>query len=291
MFGFISIQKPQGPTSFDIVAGVRRLLPRKTKVGHAGTLDPFASGVLVICVGKATRLVEYVQRGAKHYRAEITLGKVSDTDDIAGNITDFAENPRIQPDESVIHAVLPQFVGNIMQVPPAHSAVHVDGQRAYNLARQGKEFEIAPREVSVYEIELVKYAWPVLMLDVHCGSGTYIRSLARDIGTALGVGGYCSALERTAVGAFDIESAEDLSDLTAENIAEKISLPLDSLGMETITISDEQLERIVMGKTIGAPADVVGPEIALITADGRLVAIANLCSEGLLHPAKVFMQQ
>ncbi|HNX26729.1 MAG TPA: tRNA pseudouridine(55) synthase TruB [Phycisphaerae bacterium] len=290
MFGFISINKPQGPTSFDIVAGVRRMLSRKTKVGHTGTLDPFARGVLVVCVNKATRLANYVQRSNKRYRAEITLGRVSDTDDVEGNITDFqTSQPLIPPDESAVRNVLCEFTGQIMQIPPAHSAVHVGGQRAYVLARQGAEFEIAPRPVVIHEIKLLSYSWPILTVAVYCGSGTYIRSLARDIGCRLNVGGYCSALQRTAVGMFDIESSVDFAELTADNIAEKISMPLGALGLEIVTLADGQLESVSAGRSIVAPPGLKGREIALITADGRLAAIADMCGEGMLHPVRVFL--
>ncbi|MCD4825672.1 MAG: tRNA pseudouridine(55) synthase TruB, partial [Phycisphaerae bacterium] len=166
----MNVYKPKGPTSHDVVVQVRRMLPRKTRVGHTGTLDPFAKGVLVLCVGQATRLAEFVQSQPKRYVAVIKLGAVSDTDDPEGTITPTPD--ATPPTEQQIRDVLKNFVGEIQQVPPAHSAIHIDGQRAYELAREGKDVEIPARPVKVFKLSMRRYEYPKLQIDVHCGSGT-----------------------------------------------------------------------------------------------------------------------
>ena len=292
MFGLLNINKPAGPTSHDIVARVRKLIGgRKVKVGHAGTLDPFADGVLVVCVGRATRLADYVQRQTKDYRAGITLGAVSDTHDITGTIT---ENPQAAPvDIDDVRGVLETFVGRIDQVPPAHSAVHVDGRRAYDLARAGHELDLPAREVNVYQIALAACEYPDLTIEVSCGTGTYIRSLARDIGAALGVGAYCSSLTRTAIGKFDIADAIDPDNVDP---AGDLIDPLAALDALTrIAVDPTDRNRLAMGKTVTlstSPQDPT-PEIAVTDLSGQLLAIAKLIDtpDGqLLKPSKVFVQ-
>jgi tRNA pseudouridine55 synthase len=212
MAGFINVDKPAGMTSHDVVDVVRRRLPRRTKVGHAGTLDPFATGVLVLGIERAaTRRLALVQKQPKRYHAEVTLGATSTTDDPEGEIEHVA-GARPPSAEEVRQALAP-FVGEIEQAPPAHSAVHVGGRRAYELARKGGALELPPRQVTVHDIQLVEYAWPTLTLDICCGTGTYIRALARDLGETLGVGGYCSALRRTAVGPFTTDAAVPLDEV------------------------------------------------------------------------------
>ena len=206
-FGFYNINKPVGPTSHDVVAQVRRRVGRKTKVGHAGTLDPFASGVLVVCVGPATRLADFVRSASKRYLAEVTFGATSNTDDIEGDFTPV--DVAAQPTAEAVEEVLGEFRGTLSQTPPAYSAVHDDGERAYKKARRGEDVRLAAREVVVHELQLHEYAYPHLRIEVACETGTYIRAIARDIGAALGVGGYCSALTRTAVGRFEITDAVD----------------------------------------------------------------------------------
>ena len=171
---------------------------RKVKVGHAGTLDPLASGVLVVCVGAATRLIEYVQRMPKTYRARVRLGATSDTDDADGTIAEAIDPPI--PGEADLRAVLASQVGVIEQVPPEFSAIKVAGERAYDLARAGREVVLKARPVTVHRVELLDYDWPRLELEVDCGAGTYIRSIARDVGQALGCGGLIEVLTRTKIG-------------------------------------------------------------------------------------------
>jgi tRNA pseudouridine55 synthase len=311
MFGFLNIQKPVGPTSHDIVARVRGLFPRKTKVGHAGTLDPFASGVLVVCVGPATRLASYIQRQPKRYTAQITLGATSSTDDVTGEVrsAEFA----VRSEEEDVRNVLARFVGEIQQVPPAHSAVHVNGRRAYQLVREGQTVKLAPRRVRIHDIQLLRYDWPVVEIDVQCGSGTYIRSLARDVGEALGVGGYCSALARTTVGPFTLETSVTPEDV---DLSRDLLPPTTGLDLPTVQLDEEQVTRIRHGKAvilppssffnnaerqaeigIGLPFGVVGTihsnpqtadDVALLDSSGNLLGIAKPQDQHL-QPVKVFV--
>ena len=287
MFGFYNIHKPPGPTSHDMVAAVRRMLPRRTKVGHTGTLDPFASGVLVVCVGPATRLADRVQRLPKRYWAEVTLGAISTTDDPQGQIT-RSRVSTLPGDEAVRHAAA-KFVGEIQQTPPVHSAVHVGGERAYKLARAGETPKLAPRSVRIDRIDVLDYAYPRLRLDVTCGSGTYIRALARDIGRVLTVGGYCSELARTGVGDFTLETAVSPEQLDV--VADLLPPMLAVENLPRVTAGGETLRRVLSGNTITAPDDMSGTNEAAIVDDaGRLVALARVdADERLLHPFKVFI--
>jgi tRNA pseudouridine55 synthase len=213
----IVLDKPAGISSAKAVDKVKRVLPRGTKIGHAGTLDPFATGVLLLLIGRATKLCERLMDQPKQYEATMKLGATTATDD--------PESPEM-PVEGVapvaaerILAALPQFVGAIQQRPPAFSAMKVAGRRAYDLARDGKPPELQPRTVQVYRIDLLGFAWPLLRLRIDCGRGTYIRAIARDLGEALGVGGYLTQLRRTRIGEFGVESAVTLDRLAADGVA------------------------------------------------------------------------
>lgn len=212
--GQILIDKPTGMTSFGVVARIRRILTkhfgRKVKVGHTGTLDPFASGLMVLVYGQQTRQAMKLTKLDKVYEAEIILGKTSTTGDPEGEITAISSG--IKPSQAEINQVLDQFTGKITQTPPIFSAIKIDGRRAYDLAREGKSVEIPSREVEILSIELLKYDFPQLKIRTHVSSGTYIRSLAEDIGEQLGTGAYCAALRRTRVGDFDIKDALSLQD-------------------------------------------------------------------------------
>jgi len=288
MFGFFAIDKPPGPTSHDIVARVRRRLGRGVKVGHAGTLDPFAGGVLVICAGRATRLADYVQAQPKRYRAVVKLGATSTTDDTEGEIT--TDPSAARPDEEDVRRVVATFVGEIDQVPPAHSAVHVDGQRAYKLARAGKDVKLTCRRVVVYSIDVLRWDWPLLELDIRCGSGTYIRAIARDIGKALQTGGYCEALTRSAVGGFDLAHAVAPDALEPER---DLLPPTLALGdMPRVVIDESQQAQLRDGKTIDLAEPACGDKIALLDSEGNLLALAESRADGWkLQPKKVFLVQ
>ncbi|MCD6364283.1 MAG: tRNA pseudouridine(55) synthase TruB [Planctomycetes bacterium] len=289
MFGFFNVNKPVGPTSQNIVTRARRLLGWKLKIGHAGTLDPFASGVLVLCAGGATRLADYVQAQTKRYTAVITLGATSTTDDVEGEIT---ASPRAEaPPAAAVNETLERFVGDILQKPPSYSAVHVNGRRAYKLARKGQDVNIPPRRVTIHSISLLRYEYPLVEIDISCGSGTYIRALGRDVGSALGLGGYCSSLTRTAVGKFTLENAIDVDQLDASR---HLISPLTTLTrMSRVMATPEETIRIQTGRAItiepGRLPAKPGAEVAIIDRNQNLLAIAVIVEDlRTLKPRKVF---
>ncbi len=210
----ILIDKPAGISSFGVVARVRRYLSQKAgkkiKVGHTGTLDPFATGLLILLSGKATKLSNQFLKLDKWYEATLCLGKTSTTGDPEGVITEV--NVDRQPSYSDIEKILPDFLGNIKQTVPIFSAVKINGKRAYQLARQGQKVEMPTREIEIYELEVLSYHFPELVIITHVSSGTYIRTLGEDLGQALGVGAYLTALRRTKVGNFDLNNAKKLTD-------------------------------------------------------------------------------
>lgn len=204
----LAIDKPYGWTSFDAVKRLRgelsrRLGLRKIKVGHAGTLDPLATGVMLVCTGRATRRIEELQAGVKEYIAEIALGATTPSFDLETEID--ARYPTEHISEELVRSTLRQFTGAISQIPPAYSACKVDGKRAYDLARKGREVNLKPKTLVIDEIELLSYSQESITIRVVCSKGTYIRALARDIGAALGSGGHLTALRRTRVGDFSID--------------------------------------------------------------------------------------
>jgi tRNA pseudouridine55 synthase len=288
VLGFLNVDKPRGPTSHDVVAGVRRLLrgkAKRTKVGHAGTLDPFADGVLVVCVGAATRLAEYVQSTHKRYAAEIILGATSTTDDPEGNITQTPE--AAPPDERAVREAAARFVGVIRQAPPAHSAVHVAGRRAYKLARGGEEVALPARRVEVHSLEVVSYAWPAVRLEVCCGAGTYIRALARDLGRALGVGAYCSALTRTEVGPFTLEAAVPPGELRLDR---DLVAPREGLRhLPAVTLDPNRARSLRLGQAVEADLPDGTGDVLVLDEEGGLIAVGRIDARtGRLAPAKVF---
>lgn len=212
--GILLIDKPTDMTSFGVVARVRRVLSdqngKKMKVGHCGTLDPFATGLLILCVGKECKNAGSYTKLDKVYEATVRLGQTSNTGDPEGEITDVSHQ---QPSRDEVTNVLKNFVGDIKQIPPAHSAIKINGQRAYNLARQGKEVEMPERTVTIHSLDIVDYQYPELKIRTHVSSGTYIRSLAQDIGTALGTGAYCRELRRMKIADWDVHNAQSLSSL------------------------------------------------------------------------------
>lgn len=225
MDGIVLIDKPANMTSFGVVARVRRRLSqeagKKVKVGHTGTLDPFATGLMIIVIGKACKRAGEFSKLDKVYEATITLGKESTTGDPEGDITEVSD---AVPTREEVEQVLGQFTGEIQQIPPIFSAIKIDGQRAYKLARDGKEIEMPVRTITVYSLELLEYAYPEVKIRTHVSSGTYIRTLAKDIGDALGTGAYCSELRRTKVSDYNISEAQKLiegqnSALIVSNIA------------------------------------------------------------------------
>jgi tRNA pseudouridine55 synthase len=279
--GLLVLDKPQGITSRDAVDLAARWFPRKTKLGHAGTLDPLATGVLVLAVGHATRLIEYIQDMPKTYRTRIALGATSDTDDADGTIRPKSDAKPVI--ESAIREALRPFIGEIEQVPPAYSAARISGQRAYNLARRGDEVVLAPRRVRIDRIDVVSYSWPQLELDVHCGKGTYIRSIARDLGLALGVGGYVETLRRTRIGPFAVDDAVSL-DATAEEARKRLLPPGAAVSHKPgVRVSKDEARRLRQGQMIAASG---GGEVAVLSESGELIAVGRI--EGaMLRPEKV----
>lgn len=212
--GIILIDKPANMTSFGVVARVRRVLSQrngiKTKVGHCGTLDPFATGLLILCVGKECRNAGEYMKHDKVYEATVTLGQTSSTGDPEGDLTQLSDNI---PTREEVEDTLKAFTGVIKQVPPMHSAIKINGERAYRLARKGKEVDMPARQVKIYSLELIDYSYPKLKIRTHVSSGTYIRSLAQDIGLTLGTGAYCSQLRRTAIASWAVDQAETLASM------------------------------------------------------------------------------
>ncbi len=211
--GTLLIDKPAEMTSFGVVARVRRVLTnkaqKKIKVGHTGTLDPFATGLMILVIGKECKNASVYTKLDKIYEATIRLGQTSSTGDPEGDVSDVSKD---MPSRDTIERAMGTFTGDIKQRPPIFSAIKIDGQRAYKLARDGVEVEIPERTVTIYSLELVDYSYPFLKIRTHVSSGTYIRSLAADIGSHLGVGAYCTELRRTAIGDVSIENAQTLAD-------------------------------------------------------------------------------
>lgn len=289
MFGLLNLHKPPGCTSRDVVNRVQKLV-RPEKVGHAGTLDPLATGVLVIAIGGATRLVEYVQQQPKSYLATFLLGRHSDTEDIEGRVVEL-EHPPL-PDRDEIQAALPQFTGEIDQVPPAYSALKVAGRRAYALARSGEQVELAARKVTIHELRLVDYAYPALQLEIVCSSGTYVRSLGRDLGRALGTAAVMSALVRTAIGPFRLDDAVSADELTHESIARHMQPAGAAVShLSRLELDHREVTELLHGRPILRPGPLgIAAEFAAFDQSGELVAILAP-REGRLWPSRVFVSQ
>lgn len=287
--GILNLNKPGGVTSRAVVDMVVRPL-RGTKVGHAGTLDPLATGVLVVCVGAATRLIEYVQRMSKTYRTTVLLGARSDTLDADGRVV-ADESPRVPGEPEICKAIAAQ-VGTIAQVPPQYSALKVQGRRAYDLARAGNAVELAPRPVIISRIAVLAYTWPRLELEIDCGSGTYIRSIARDVGEALGCGGLVEVLTRTRIGPFTLDDALDPLVLSAGSISSRLRPTLEAVAnLPRLSLSPDQIEAIGQGRALTADqfgGAVPAGEVALLDPDGALIAIAEGFAEsGRVEPRRV----
>jgi tRNA pseudouridine55 synthase len=248
LHGVLVVDKPEGPTSHDIVDRVRKLL-RERRVGHTGTLDPLATGVLPVCVGKATRLARFLAATDKAYRAELRLGFATATDDQAGQ--PLGPPQPVRCDRAAIEEACRGLQGRQMQRPPAFSAKHVDGRRAHELARAGVAVDLAAAPVTVHAIELVDFDADRLVLDVACSTGTYIRSLARDLGERLGCGAHLSALRRTRSGGFGLESAVDLRGLEPAEAASRL-LPLSGLLLEVpaVVVGDAGLRALLQGRPL-----------------------------------------
>jgi tRNA pseudouridine55 synthase len=299
--GILIVAKPAGPTSHDVVALVRRLAATK-RVGHGGTLDPFATGVLPLFLGHATRVVEYHAGDRKAYRATVCFGASSTTDDLEGELIP-ADGPA--PARSAVEAALPGLTGSISQRPPAYSAIKVAGRRAYAMARAGETVELATREVTIHRIELVSWddsdpSRPIAVLDVDCSAGTYVRALARDLGEDLGSAAYLGALTRTGSGPFTLEAATPLDairEAAAVGPAGLIPLlqPLDT-GLDSlpvVTLTTDEVAAVARGQfirpTAGLPSNA--DHYRLRDEAGGLVGIGSPVpgAAGRLAPDKVFV--
>jgi tRNA pseudouridine55 synthase len=289
--GILNIDKPAGWTSHDVVGWVRRVLHEK-RVGHAGTLDPMATGVLLVCVGQATRVAEYLMGGEKVYRAEVKLGVVTDTYDADGQVIATAPLPPLTADD--LRPALAGFVGEIAQVPPAYSAITQDGVAAYRKARRGDTVELAARPVSIYEIELLDWSAPRLTIEVMCGPGTYIRSLAHDLGQAVGCGAMLSRLVRLRSGRFTLDDAVGLDDLADACRAGELARYLHPLEaalhhLTRVPVDADQAAWLVHGQAIPCPGVPAAETGYAVDPSGTVVAILAYDPKQVVwRPHKVF---
>jgi tRNA pseudouridine55 synthase len=292
--GWVVLDKPVGMTSTHAVAVVKRVFNAK-KAGHAGTLDPLASGVLPIALGEATKTVPFVMDGRKSYRFTVRWGIETDTDDAEGRVIAESET---RPSEDAIRAGLAPFTGSIMQTPPKFSAVKIAGERAYDLARAGEEVVIEPRAVEIRRFDLIGMPdADHAEFEAECGKGTYVRALARDLGRALGTHGHVVALRRTAVGAFAAATAVPVADLQASTDPEALAADISILrpvaagltGVPAFAVSRADASRLARGQAVllrGRDAPASTGWLA-VTTEGRLVALAE-SAQGELHPRRIF---
>lgn len=287
MDGWIILDKPSGITSAHAVAKVKRLL-KPSKIGHAGTLDPLASGILPLALGEATKTVGYMMDTAKAYAFTVTWGQERDTDDIEGQVT--AESPS-RPSREAIEGILGAFTGDIQQAPPSYSAIKVDGKRAYDMAREGQEVALKSRQVTVYSLEMVEYSPEKTAFVCHCGKGTYVRSLARDMGRALGCLGHISVLRRLKVGNFMENHAISLEVLSEMMHKGDLSFlrPVESALDDILAwdINPDQAIRLRHGQTIPKPDGTPDDTVLLARCDGKAVAMCSVL-QGSVKPVRVF---
>ncbi len=288
LHGLLNIDKPRGLTSRQVTDVVNQLLRESgvsrwnlPKIGHAGTLDPLATGVLVIGIGAATRLMDVLHAQPKAYRGTFLLGRRSDTDDVTGNVLDVPGEPVSRVTGDLLAAALDEFRGRIEQVPPAFSAVKVEGQRAYKLARRGKSVALQAKSVDIHRLEIVSFESPQVTFDIECSSGTYIRSLGRDLGQRLGCGAVMSALVRTRVGPFELAQSIPLEQLTCDNLADHLLPCVAAVRHLPVYVCDgAEQEKLAHGASI--PPRMTGwktPHPSVETMDATeafaLVDVAN----------------
>lgn len=288
--GVLVIDKPAGVTSHDVVARVRRLTGER-RVGHAGTLDPAATGVLPVCVGQATRLVEYLSEADKSYLAEVVLGVQTETDDLEGAIVRLAAPPSLTRAE--LQAILAGFTGRQLQRPPAYAAIKVGGRKLYELARAGQAVDLPPRPVTIHRLRLLAWEPPAMTLLIDCSKGTYIRSLARDLGARLGCGGYLHALRRLRTGPFCLDDAWSLDELAARctpatwpalaHHPEAIVAHWPALVLEAAAVAAWR-----MGQAVAGPAAAAGAYARVYTAAGAFLGSGRFdAAAGRWRPEKV----
>jgi tRNA pseudouridine55 synthase len=282
--GALLVDKPAGVTSHDVVAIVRRALNTKS-VGHTGTLDPFATGLLVVLVGKATRLARFLDGFEKEYEAVVRLGQGSDTDDGTGELTALSAIG-YPLSEDRIRSALKEFVGTQMQMPPAFSAKKIDGQRAYARARKGEEVVLKAVEVTIHRVELLRYEWPDATIRATVSTGTYLRSLARDLGKQLGTEAHCAELRRTRIGRFEVTEARTLGALQDGGPVAPIAMAEVVGHLTRRDLTEEEVTHLVHGRSIEGRAEA-GP-VALVQGK-ELVGIGE-CVEGRVRPVVVLAE-
>lgn len=256
MNGIILVDKPQDWTSHDVVAKLRGVLHER-RIGHSGTLDPLATGLLVVFVGRATRAVEFAEADSKEYLAGLRLGVSTDTQDITGNVIAKCD---ALPDEAAVRETLCRFIGDIEQIPPMYSAIKIGGKKLYELARRGESVERTPRKITVSSIDIVDKDGTDYILNISCSKGTYVRTLCNDIGDALGCGACMSSLRRTRAGAFSVDEAHSLEDIEAAALEDRLSdiiLPVDALfaPFPKLTVSESAAKRLKNGNVIKVSAE------------------------------------
>jgi tRNA pseudouridine55 synthase len=292
--GVLVVDKPVGMTSHDVVQAVRTGTGLR-RAGHTGTLDPRASGVLVILVGPAVRLSEFVSASDKRYQAIIRLGSTTDTFDADGKFTNSDEPVNVT--EAQFEKVLATFIGEIEQTPPPYSAVKVQGRKAYEMAREGEEVELTPRKITVHHLEVLEWAPPEVVIDVHCSSGTYVRSLANDLGTVLGCGAYLVGLRRTKSGRFSLRDATPLRKLQeafhAGNWYQYLIPAAEALAeWPAIELSPDEVEDVRHGHRVKAAADAQPGLVRGVSTQGELVALMDFVTgetgDPEWQPKKVF---
>ena len=290
MNGVLNIDKPAGMTSHDVVARVRRLT-RQKRCGHAGTLDPDATGVLLVCLGSATRLADLLADQGKSYDALLRLGVTTSTEDASGDVLQEADASHLQ--ESDLRAVLPRFIGQIEQIPPMVSAVHHQGKRLYELARVGVTVERQPRTIVIDALDMSEFmpgVHPSARLSVRCGKGTYIRTLCADLGAALEVGGHMETLRRTSVGVFDAATAIPLDTLSPENASAALVSPSQAVAfLPAYELTATQEEDIRQGRAISFPESFAMEGLVRLLSNNMLVALGRIAENGRIHPEKVFV--
>ena len=291
--GLLVIDKPAGMTSHDVVGRVRRMVGMKG-VGHGGTLDPFATGVLVVAVGRATRVLQYVQDSQKGYRAHVVLSAATVTADVDGVLIETGERDD-WPTADEVSAAVSTFVGEIEQTPPAYSAIKVGGRKLYELARAGEQVEVPTRRVTIHAIEIATYEPPDLVLDIHCGKGTYVRSIARDLGDMLGTAAYCHGLRRTNSGALCLAEAWRLDDLADRELRDEwpaIALHPDAAlsDLPAVILGGADQQAWYHGRSVNL-SGFAGPAGAIARTyggDGRFLGVGTLTDDEWLKPTLVF---
>ena len=269
MDGFLLINKPKGITSFDVIRKLRKILQTR-KIGHAGTLDPMAAGLLIIAIGQGTKLLEYLIKQDKTYLAEITFGSTSDTYDAEGKIQKTGFVGEIS--QKQIEVILKKFTGQIKQIPPQYSALKINGQKACDLARKGEEVKLKSRDITIYSIKIINFKSPLLNLEVSCSSGTYIRSLAHDIGQKLKCGGLLSKLQRTKIGTHDISQSITLDKVKTSNI-----LPLEwgIKDLPIINISEQEKQSLLFGQLIPTSEKFKNEKIIACLHHNKLISLCK----------------